>query len=140
MRLRPGWNEGFYLRGAFLSGSLGKYNRLGREPGGTCEELVDREMERLRESFRQAAEAGYRSSSCSCIIRPPIFWRRRRFYRDRGGIWCYGGGILTLSWGEPVWRQYPGRFPGDPVHAGVGRLPAFSSGGSTAVKVQRNIR
>ena len=55
-------------------------------------------------------------------------------YRDCTGVQCNSGCVLSLSRGEPLRGQYPGRFPGGPVHAGVGRLPAFSSGGSTAVK------
>ena len=72
------------LRGPFYLDRRGRVIGWDEEREAQAKKLVAREMERLRESFRAAEEAGYRNLSCFCIIRPRTYWRRLlRLQRSR---------------------------------------------------------
>ena len=92
-------------------------------------------MTRLRESFRQAREAGYRKYILFLHYPPTNILEETSPFTEIAEE--YGVTAVVYSHchgGEAVRGQHPGGFPRDPVYAWVsGGFPGFQTGAGAAV-------
>ena len=127
--------KGYTFEGPFYLNRRGQIMGWDEEKEAHARKLVSREMERLRDSFRQAKAAGYRVYHVSSLSADKHPGKDVPVYGDCRRIRCGDSGIFSLPRREPLRGQYPGRVSRRQLYACVGGLSEFSAGVSVVMSI-----
>ena len=132
--------KGYTFEGPFYLDFRGRIVGWDEEKEARARKLVKRETARLRESFRQAKEAGYEIYHVSSLSADQYPGGNIAVYRDRGRIRGHRSCIFPLPWRKPVRGQLEGRISRCQIYAGLRRLPELSSGAGDEIRGRIKIK